>query len=270
MTDLATTSHPFAPDAAAGQIALVTGASSGIGRASARLLAATGWTVYVAARRTDRLEELAAEAQDLSGQIIPLPLDVTDPEAVQQAARWLLAETGGQLQALVNISGGALGLDTVGEGKLEDWQAMYQLNVLGTLNMVKAFLPALRASGAGSILNLTSTAAEAGYEGGGGYNASKFGQRALTEALRLEEAEHGVRVIEIRPGMVATEEFSLKRLGSQQAAEAVYAGVAKPLLAEDVAQTVAFALNLPHHINIDHLTVRPLAQAAQYKVIREF
>ena len=125
------------------------------------------------------------------------------------------------------------------------------MNVLGILHMVRVFAEALRLNGHGTILNLTSTAAERGYEGGAGYNAAKFGARGLTEALRLEEAEHNVRVIEICPGMVHTEEFSLNRLGSKEAAERVYAGVEKPLTAEDVAQTVTFALNVPHHVNLD-------------------
>lgn len=256
--------NPFSPDAQAGKIAVVTGASSGIGRATAQLMAATGWTVYAVARRAERLEELARDCG-----VHPVALDITDRDAVAEQAARILDESGGQLDALVNISGGALGLDSVADADPDGWQAMFDLNVVGTLNMVKAFLPALRANGQGTVLNLTSTAAEAGYEGGAGYNAAKFGERALTETLRLEEAENNVRVIEIRPGMVRTEEFSLNRLGSDEAAAKVYAGVEKPLLAEDVAQTVTFAVNIPHHINLDHITLRPVAQAAQYKVIRK-
>ncbi len=256
-------SNPFASDAHTGKVALVTGASSGIGRATVYQLRASGWTVYAAARRAERLQSLAEETG-----AIAFPLDTTDESAVIAAAEKLFQETGGRLDALVNIAGGAHGADRVGEGNNEDWEWMYRTNVLGTLNMIRAFLPALRENGEGTILNLTSTAAEAGYEGGAGYNAAKFGERGLTEALRLEEAENNIRVIEIRPGMVHTEEFSKVRLGSAEAAEKVYAGVEKPLLAEDVAQTVVFALNLPHHINLDHVTLRPVAQAAQYKVIR--
>lgn len=263
MTISSLPANPFAPDAQQGKIAVVSGASSGIGRATAELMAATGWTVYAVARRAERLESLAQATG-----VRPVVLDITDAQAVAARAQEILAETGGRLDALVNISGGALGADSVLDADLADWANMFELNVLGTLNMVKAFLPALRQGGQGSVLNLTSTAAEAGYEGGAGYNAAKFGQRALTETLRLEEAEHNVRVIEVRPGMVRTDEFALKRLGSAQAAAKVYAGVEKPLLAEDVAQTLTFALNIPHHINLDHITLRPVAQAAQYKVIR--
>lgn len=261
---MALPANPFSPDAQAGKVAVVTGASSGIGRATAQLMAATGWTVYAVARRAERLEALAQECG-----VHPVALDITDRDAVAEQAARILEETGGQLDALVNISGGALGLDSVADADPDGWLAMFNLNVVGTLNMVKAFLPALRANGQGTVLNLTSTAAEAGYEGGAGYNAAKFGERALTETLRLEEAENNVRVIEIRPGMVRTEEFSLNRLGSDEAAAKVYAGVEKPLLAEDVAQTVTFAVNIPHHINLDHITLRPVAQAAQYKVIRK-
>lgn len=244
-------------------VAVVTGASSGIGRATAALLASQGWTVYAVARRTERLEQLAQE----SG-VVPHGLDTTDRSAVQAFRDRVLQEQG-RVDALVNIAGGALGVDPVGQGAAEDWAAMFRTNVLGTLNMVQAFLPALRENGEGTVLNLTSTAAEAGYEGGGGYNAAKFGERALTEALRLEEAEHNLRVVEVRPGMVRTEEFSTKRLGGdREAAARVYAGVEKPLTAEDVADVVAYAVNLPHHVNLDHVTIRPVAQAAQHKVIR--
>lgn len=244
-------------------VAVVTGASSGIGRETARQLSQQGWTVYAVARRTERLEELAAATGAL-----PHPLDVTDARAVGALAERVIQEQG-RVDALVNVSGGAIGTDAVADGSVQDWTAMYQLNVIGTLNMVQAFLPSLQANGEGSILNLTSTAAEAGYEGGGGYNAAKSGQRALTQALRLEEAENNIRVIELSPGLVHTEEFSLNRLGGdQQAADNVYRGVDKPLTAEDVARIAVFSLTLPHHVNLDQMTVRPVAQPAQHKLIR--
>jgi possible serine 3-dehydrogenase len=255
--------NPFAPNSQAGKVAVVTGASSGIGRATVQQLTATGWNVYALARRAERLAILEAETG-----AHPITCDVTDEAAVRAAAKNILAETGGRVNALVNIAGGAIGLDRVADGSPEDYLAMYRVNVLGILNTVRAFIPALRASGEGSILNLTSTAAEGGYEGGAGYNAAKFGARGLTEALRLEEADNNLRVIEIRPGMVHTEEFSLNRLGSAEMAAKVYEGVEKPLVAEDVAQTVVFALNVPHHVNLDCITLRPVAQASQFKVIR--
>lgn len=242
--------------------ALVTGASSGIGAATARRLTSEGWKVYAVARRADKLEQLAEQEG-----IIPVVADITDAEQVADLVTRI--QDDGGIDTLVNNAGGALGMDSVAQGSVEDWRWMHEVNVLGTLAMVQAFLPMLRAHGEGTIVNVTSTAAQVAYEGGGGYNAAKFAQRALSNALRLEEAEHNVRVVEVLPGMVKTEEFAAKRLrGDTSAAEKVYAGVAKPLLAEDVAEVIAQAVTLPHHINLDQVVVRPVAQAAQHKVIR--
>ena len=243
--------------------ALVTGASSGIGAATAHRLSTDGWQVFALARRAEKLEHLAEQEG-----IIPIVCDITDPEAVQKALEQV-REAGG-IDTLINNAGGALGVETIGEGRLEDWRWMYEVNVLGTLNVTQAFLPMLRAHGEGTVLNLTSTAGIVAYEGGAGYNAAKFGEHGLTWALRLEEAENNIRVVEVLPGMVHTEEFSAKRLrGDAAAAEAVYAGVEKPLTAEDVAEVIAHAVSLPHHINLDQIVVRPVAQAAQHKVIRK-
>ena len=242
--------------------ALVTGASSGIGAATAHRLSTDGWQVFALARRAEKLEHLAEQEG-----IIPIVCDITDPDAVRQAYAQV-AEAGG-IDTLVNNAGGALGVETVGEGSVDDWRWMFEVNVLGTLNITQAFLPMLREHGEGTVLNLTSTAGIVSYEGGGGYNAAKFGEHGMTGALRLEEAEHNIRVIEVLPGMVHTEEFSAKRLrGDAAAAEAVYAGVDKPLTAEDVAEVIAHSVSLPHHINLDQIVVRPVAQAAQHKVIR--
>ncbi|GAA4925165.1 SDR family oxidoreductase [Nesterenkonia rhizosphaerae] len=243
--------------------ALVTGASSGIGAATAHRLTSEGWQVFAVARRTEKLEHLAEQEG-----IIPVVCDVTDPAQVAAALEKVTAEGG--IDTLINNAGGALGLDTVAEGAAEDWRWMYEVNVLGALNMIQTFLPMLRAHGEGTILNVTSTAGLVAYEGGGGYNAAKFGEHALTGALRLEEAENNIRVIEVLPGMVKTDEFSAKRLrGDAAAAEKVYAGVEQPLVAEDVAEVIAHAVTLPHHINLDQVVVRPVAQAAQHKVIRK-
>lgn len=243
--------------------ALITGASSGIGAATALRLTSEGWKVFTLARRADKLEHLAEQEG-----IIPLVCDVTDTDQVA-AALAKVTEAGG-IDTLINNAGGALGVEPVGETKLEDWRWMYEVNVLGALNMIQAFLPMLRAHGEGSIVNITSTAGIVAYEGGSGYNAAKFGEHALTGALRLEEAENNIRVIEILPGMVHTEEFSAKRLrGDAAAAAKVYAGVEKPLRAEDVAEVIAQAVTLPHHVNLDQVVVRPVAQAAQHKVIRK-
>src|SRR6476661_3679977 len=179
-----------------------------------------------------------------------------------------VARRADRLEALADATG-ARGADKVADAKTEDWAWMYEVNVLGTMKLTRAFLPMLRACGEGTVLNLTSTAGLSAYEGGGGYNAAKFAQHALTGALRLEEAEHNLRVIEVAPGMVQTEEFSLNRLGDQGAAEKVYAGVAKPLTAGDVADVVRFAVTAPHHVNLDQIVIRPVAQASNFKVIRK-
>ncbi|MFJ6538411.1 SDR family oxidoreductase [Paenarthrobacter sp. NPDC091711] len=243
--------------------AVVTGASSGIGAASVRALRRSGWDVVAVARREDRLTALAAETGATA-----VVADITDSVAVERVVAEVLS--GGGIDALVNIAGGALGVDSLAVGKLSDWEVMYDINVLGTLRMVQGFLPALRENGEGSVVLLTSTAGLVTYEGGGGYAAAKFAEHALANTLRLEEAEHNVRVIEIAPGLVHTEEFSLNRLkGNKEAADKVYAGVEKPLLAGDVADVVAYSLNLPHHINLDQVVMRPVAQAAAHKLIRK-
>ncbi|MDO5492027.1 MAG: SDR family oxidoreductase [Nesterenkonia sp.] len=241
---------------------LITGASSGIGAASAHRLAAEGWRVFACARRAEKLERLAEQEG-----IIPLVCDVTDADQVR-AVLDEVSEAGG-IDTLINVAGGALGTESVAEAEPEDWRWMFEANVMGTLNTLQAFLPMLRAHGHGTVLNVTSTAGTVAYEGGSGYNAAKFAQHGVTGALRLEEAEHNVRVLEVLPGMVHTEEFSAKRMrGDAAAAAAVYRGVEDPLSADDVAEVIAHAVSLPHHINLDQITVRPVAQAAHHKVIR--
>lgn len=243
--------------------ALVTGASTGIGEATVHALRTEGWQVYAVARRADRLKALA----EATGAVA-LPADITADDDV---ARVLATVTsGGGITTLVNIAGGARGADRIGEADTDDWEWMFQANVMGTLKLTRAFLPMLRASGTGTVLNLTSTAGITAYEGGGGYNAAKFAQHAMTGALRLEEAEHNVRVIEVAPGLVQTEEFSLNRLGGDAGAAAkVYQGVENPLTAADVADVVRYAVSAPHHVNLDQIVVRPVAQAANHKLIRK-
>jgi NADP-dependent 3-hydroxy acid dehydrogenase YdfG len=242
--------------------ALVTGASSGIGEATVRALAAEGWTVFAVARRAERLAALEAETGAVG---IPAYISADD-DVSRLLAR--VTEAGG-IDTLINIAGGARGADTVGGASTEDWDWMYRVNVLGTMKLTRAFLPMLRAHGEGTVLNLTSTAGLAAYEGGGGYNAAKFAQHAMTGALRLEEAENNVRVIEVAPGLVYTEEFALNRLGDRQAAQKVYQGVEKPLTADDVADVVRYAVSAPHHVNLDQIVIRPVAQAANHKLIRK-
>ena len=241
-------------------VAVVTGASSGIGAATVRRLVTEGFDVVAAARRADRLAKLADETG-----CRPAPLDVTDPAAVEAFAAGLES-----CRVLVNNAGGALGVATVADAVEADWQRMYDVNVLGTLRMTRALLPKLVASGDGVVVNLTSTAALSAYEGGGGYVAAKHAQRALTETLRLELCGEPVRVTQVAPGMVKTEEFSLVRFGGdQERADAVYAGVPGPLSADDVADCIAWAVTRPWNVNIDTIVVRPRAQAANHKLHRE-
>src|SRR2546423_139998 len=241
-------------------VAVVTGASSGIGAATARRLAGEGFEVVCAARRMDRLERLAKE---IDGRAVPL--DVSEDASVAT-----LAEQVPECRVLVNNAGGARGVDPVGEADLDDWQWMYDVNVLGVVRVTKALLPALIASGNGHIVLMGSTAGHIAYEGGGGYTAAKHGTAAVAETLRLELWDKPVRVTEIAPGMVKTDEFSVNRFrGDATKADSVYAGVRGVLVADDIADCVAWTVTRPWYVNIDLLVVRPRAQAAQHKVFRE-
>jgi NADP-dependent 3-hydroxy acid dehydrogenase YdfG len=244
-----------------GKTAVVTGASSGIGAATARRLAAEGYRVVLVARREDRLKELAEE---IGANAVPVVLDVTDEAAVRAFAGSLEA-----CDVLVNNAGGAIGADFVGAADPADWRRMYEVNVMGSLLVTQALLPRLIASGAGTIVMMSSTAGHITYEGGGGYAAAKHGTHVMAGTLRLELVDQPVRIVEIAPGMVKTDEFALNRFGGDaDRAAAVYAGVAEPLVAEDVADCVAWAVTRPPHVNVDLLVVRPRAQAAQHKVHR--
>jgi NADP-dependent 3-hydroxy acid dehydrogenase YdfG len=175
------------------------------------------------------------------------------------------------LDVLVNNAGGAFGAEPVAEANAADWRAMYEVNVIGLLQVTQALLPALVASGAGVIVNVGSTAGRIAYEGGAGYTAAKHGTQVVTETLRLELYDQPVRVTEIAPGMVRTEEFGLVRFGGDaEKAAGAYAGVAEPLVAEDIADAIAWVVTRPPHVNIDELVMRPRAQAAQHKVHRVF
>ncbi|MET8750468.1 SDR family oxidoreductase [Streptomyces sp. NPDC004667] len=245
--------------------AVVTGASSGIGAATARQLAAAGYHVVLTARRKDRIETLAGDLTDAGYEATAHALDVTDRAAVDAFAASL-----DRCDVLVNNAGGAIGAEPVATGDPADWRTMYEVNVIGTLNVTQALLPALTASGDGTVVVLSSTAGHAAYEGGAGYVAAKNGARVLAETLRLEIVGQPVRVIEIAPGMVKTEEFAKTRFrGDAAKAEKVYEGVAEPLSADDVADTVTWAVTRPSHVNIDLLVVRPRAQASNTKVHRE-
>ncbi|MGW5556320.1 SDR family oxidoreductase [Micromonospora sp. NPDC003944] len=249
-------------------VAIVTGASSGIGAATARRLAAEGFHVLAAARRAERLTDLVAEITAAGGKATAVTCDVTSDESVARLAE-AAAQAPGPVTLLVNNAGGARGLDPVESGSVADWQWMYDVNVLGTLRVTQALLPALEASGSGTIVVVSSTAGLTVYEGGGGYTAAKHAQTAIAGTLRLELCGRPLRVVEIDPGMVKTDEFGLVRFeGDAERAAAVYAGVPGPLVAEDVADCIAWCATRPEHVNVDRLVVRPRAQAAQHKVHR--
>jgi NADP-dependent 3-hydroxy acid dehydrogenase YdfG len=241
-------------------IAVVTGASSGIGAATARRLAAEGYEVVAAARRRERLDELAASVPAISA----VTLDVTSAESVAELAASL-----DDVAVLVNNAGGALGVEPIERADPADWRQMYETNVIGVLRVTQALLPALERGAGGHIVVTGSIAGHLVYEGGAGYTAAKHGATAVVETLRLELNGRPVRITEVAPGMVHTEEFSLVRLrGDQTAADRVYEGVKNPLTADDIADCIAFAVTRPAHVNIDLLVVKPLAQAAPYKVAR--
>jgi NADP-dependent 3-hydroxy acid dehydrogenase YdfG len=241
--------------------AVVTGASSGIGAATARALSAAGYDVVCAARRAQRVEALAAE---IGGRAV-----VCDVTSADDVAR-LAGEVGERLEVLVNSAGGALGLAPAAQTDVADWRGMFESNVIGTLQVTQALLPALIASGAGTIVNVGSIAGRTVYEGGSGYTAAKHAVAALTETMRLELVDQPVRIEEIAPGMVRTEEFALTRFaGDQERADAVYAGVSEPLVAQDIAEAIVWMVQRPAHVNIDLLVIKPRVQAAPHKVHRE-
>lgn len=241
-------------------IAVVTGASSGIGRATARRLADEGFEVLCAARRADRLTSLAAE---IGGRAVPC--DVTKPADVAALAE----AAGGRIEVLVVNAGGAVGGEYVADADFDDWRIMFETNVIGAAATIQACLPALRAAH-GVIVTVGSTAGLVAYEGGAGYCGAKAAEHSMMMALRLELWDQPVRVCEIDPGLVASDEFALVRFrGDQEKASAVYAGVREPLTQEDVADCIAFAATCPSHVNIDQLIVRPRAQAAAHKLYRE-
>ncbi|WP_353111987.1 SDR family oxidoreductase [Microbacterium sp.] len=246
--------------------AVVTGASSGIGEATVRALRASGWDVVGVARRADRLAAVAAE----TGASV-IPCDLTDVDAVDELVSEL--ESGGPVHALVQVAGGARGTQSVQDGSPEDWQWMFDANVLSSQLLVSRLLPLLRGAakqdGHSDALFVTSTAARTPYPGGAGYNAAKAAESMLVQVLRQELNGEPIRVVEIAPGLVHTEEFTLNRLGGDRAAaEAVYSGVEAPLVADDVADVIAYALGAPGHVNLDLVTMRPVAQSAHHLLAR--
>jgi NADP-dependent 3-hydroxy acid dehydrogenase YdfG len=244
------------------RVAVVTGASSGIGEATARRLHEAGFAVVLGARREDRL---MAVARDLGGR--GLPLDVRDPASIDAFVAAITAEYG-QVEILINNAGLAAGLQPLAEGDDDDWVQMMETNVLGLLRVTKAMLPLLRRAPRAHIVNLGSVAGFEVYPGGVGYTASKHAVRAITRTLRLELLGEPIRVTEIEPGMVETE-FSLVRFkGDQERASNVYKGM-KPLTGADVADCIVWAVTRPPHVNVDEIVVRPIAQATARDVARK-
>jgi len=241
--------------------AVVTGASSGIGAATVRRLIAEGWEVTAVARRADKLSELASEVGCAT-----FTADITSDDDVAALVAELTAR--GPVHALVNNAGGAIGMDKIADSGLDAWSQQYEVNVVGTVRITQALLPALTDSGRGDVVMVTSTAGHEPYENGAGYVAAKTAEVAMTRTLRLELTGTGVRVIEIAPGMVHTEEFSLNRFGGDHdKADAVYQGI-EPLTAADVADAIVWSLTRPHHVNIDQMVVRPREQGGATKVAR--
>lgn len=247
-----------AQSSAPARTAVVTGASSGIGAATAKALAAAGYHVVLGARRRERLEDVAAEIRALGGVATAVTLDVTSDDSVAA-----LRDAVPSVDVLVNNAGGAWGLEPIAEAVEEKWRWMYEVNVLGTLRVTRALLPALKAA-SGIVLTVGSVAARNVYTGGAGYNAAKHAERALVEVLRQEVAADGIRVTEIDPGRVHTD-FSLVRFdGDQERAAAVYEGV-ESLTAGDIADIIVFAATLPPRVNIDFLQVTPIDQVGSVK-----
>jgi len=244
-----------------GRVAVVTGASSGIGEATARGLRQAGFAVVLGARREDRL---MAVARELGGR--GLPLDVREPASIAAFVDAIAAEYG-QVEILINNAGLAAGLQPLAEGNDGDWVQMMETNVLGLLRVTKAMLPLLRRAPQAHIVNLGSVAGFEVYPGGVGYTASKHAVRAITKTLRLELMGEPIRVTEVEPGMVETE-FSLVRFkGDQERASNVYKGM-QPLTGADVADCIVWAVTRPPHVNIDEMVVRPIAQATARDVAR--
>ncbi len=251
----------------AGKWVLITGASSGFGAAAAAAFGALRCHLLLGARRLDRLESTAAAARQAGApQALFHALDVTKTASVGDFVQWARTRTS-TVSVLVNNAGGAHGLEPVATGREEDWEAMLQTNVLGLLRMTRAVLPMMPKDAGSSILNIGSVAGRCAYEGGAAYCAAKAGELKITQALRLELNGTGIRVGSIDPGMARTE-FSVVRFkGDQDRAEKVYEGV-QPLTAEDVAEALVWAATRPPHVNIDEMVIKPVDQAATFKVFR--
>ena len=245
------------------KIAVVTGASSGIGAATALLLAENGYSVVATARRGDRLEKLAVQ----NANITPFVADLTVQSDVDALAAFCKDKN---VEVLVNSAGGAFDASSVLDGDPDIWQKTYDLNVIATLRATKAITPLMQQGGRGHIVIVSSTAGHRAYENGGSYVAAKFAERSVAHTLRLELNGQPIRITEIAPGMVKTDEFAVNRFaGDATKAAKVYEGVDAPLTADDVAESIRWSVMLPEHFNVDSMVIRPIAQAANHKVHRK-
>lgn len=245
------------------RVAIITGASSGIGAATAIALAKDGFRVIAVARRADRLADLAKR----SNLIESFVCDVTKQEDVDQLAthcKDMAAEV------LIHSAGGAFDAATILDGDPDIWEKTYEINVISTLRVTKAITPLMQSKGKGHIVIISSTAGHRAYENGGSYVAAKFAETSMAHTLRLELNGQPIRITEIAPGMVKTDEFAVNRYdGDRAKAAKVYEGVEKPLTAEDVAESIRWSVTLPEHFNVDSMVIRPVAQAANHKVARK-
>ena len=251
----------------AGKWVLITGASSGFGAAAARAFGAQGCNLLLGARRTDRLEAVANEARKAgAGHALVHRLDVTKTPSVEEFVNWAREKTSA-VNILLNNAGGAHGLQSVATGRDEDWETTLQTNVLGVLRVTRAVLPMIPKDAGSSILNIGSVAGRTAYEGGADYCAAKAGELKITQVLRLELNGSGIRISSIDPGMARTEFSDVRFKGDTARAEKVYEGV-NPLVAEDIAETLVWIASRPQHVNIDELVIKPVDQAATFKVFR--
>jgi NADP-dependent 3-hydroxy acid dehydrogenase YdfG len=245
------------------KVAVVTGASSGIGAATVKALSGDGYAVIATARRKERLEALASQVPG----VMIFPADLTKSDDVAALAQFCNEK---KVEILVNCAGGAFDASTIADGDPDVWRKSYEVNVIATLRITQALLPAMISAGRGQVVFVTSTAGHRAYENGGSYVAAKFAERSLAHTLRLELNGQPIRVTEIAPGMVKTDEFALNRFdGDSTKAAKVYEGVAAPLTAEDVAESIRWSVSLPEHFNVDSMVIRPVAQAANHKVHRK-
>ena len=233
------------------RIAVITGASGGIGAATAKALHTAGFSLVLGARREDKLREVAEPLGAKYGV-----LDVTDAQSVKDFCAAIPTA-----HILINNAGGAWGLDPIAEAKDDDWERMYDTNVLGLMRMTRELLPKLEATGAGHVVNIGSIAGRDPYPNGAGYNAVKFAVKAITQVMRLEWVGKPIRITEVAPGMVETDFSKVRFSGDEEKAAKVYAGL-QPLVAEDVADCIQWVVTRPPHVNIDEMVVKPLAQAS--------